>query len=289
MPLAILHCGPAGAGKHCPVAAHPADSRKAQTRPPGQSASALHMPVPPASTAASSPASRALGPPGATALLQAPPAPISMATATGRADLYDLELPGERGIVMVASVGKAASRLSQGHDPCRIMENMRILGRILGGCLMAVGAAFVATALVEVAGGGDGHTTRGVYAFLVVFFSAVTFGGWQLWRASATAASPTTASPSALSAFEVEQRILAAAARSSGRVTVGEVAMTCRLPIARAKQTLDAMVVAGAAEMLLTDGGDPVYRIAGLLAESEKAEAEDPLADVLPGAGRLGR
>src|SRR4029077_19384204 len=44
-----------------------------------------------------------------------------------------------------------------------------------------------------------------------------------------------------------------------------------------------------AAELLLTDGGDPVYRIAGLLAAADKEAATDPLADVLPEAGRQGR
>jgi hypothetical protein len=164
---------------------------------------------------------------------------------------------------------------------------MRIFLRILGGSLMTVGGAFVAMAVVEAASGGDGHTSRGVYAFIVVFFSAVAFGGLRLWQA------PSRVSPQRVSleltAFDVEQRILAAAARSGGRVTVGEVALACRVPIARAKDTLDRMVLAGAAELLLTDGGDPVYRIAGLLAAAERDAATDPLADVLPGVDRQGR
>jgi hypothetical protein len=163
---------------------------------------------------------------------------------------------------------------------------MRILFRILGGSLMAVGAAFVAMSVVEAAGGGDGHTSLGVYAFIVVFFSAVAFGGLRLWQASRV--SPRRVSLE-LTAFDVEQRILAAAARSDGRVTIGEVAMACRVPIARAKETLERMVLAGAAELLLTDGGDPVYRIAGLLAAAEKDAATDPLADVLPGVDRQRR
>jgi hypothetical protein len=69
-------------------------------------------------------------------------------------------------------------------------------------------------------------------------------------------------------------------------VTIGEVALACSLPIARAKQTLERMVVEGAAELLLTDGGDPVFRIAGLLDPAEKEAATDPLADVLPGTDR---
>jgi hypothetical protein len=168
---------------------------------------------------------------------------------------------------------------------------MWLLARILGGSLMVVGGAFVAMAVVEAASGGDGHTSGGVYAGLVVFFSGVAYGGWRLWRAPASsspARSPTGARPE-LTAFDVEQRILAAAARSSGRVTIGEVAMACRVPIARAKQTLEAMVTAGAAELLLTDGGDPVYRIAGLLDAAEKDAATDPLEDVLPAADRQRR
>jgi hypothetical protein len=166
---------------------------------------------------------------------------------------------------------------------------MKILWRILGGSLMAVGATFVATAVVEAASGGDGHTSRGVYAGLVVFFSAVAVGGWRIWQASSAWASSRGSSrrlAPELTAFDVEQRILGAAAQSEGRVTVGEVALACRIPIARATETLERMVAAGAAELLLTDGGDTVYRIAGLLPAAEKEAATDPLADVLPGADR---
>lgn len=164
---------------------------------------------------------------------------------------------------------------------------MRILWRVLGGVMIAIGATFVAMAVGDVATGGDGHTSKGVYAGLIVFFGALAFGGWRVWvgagAAPGAAGSRVAAAPSA---FEVEQRILGAAARAGGRVTIGEVAMVCQIPIAVAKQTLESMVTAGAAEMLLTEGGDPVYRIGGMLDPTDKQAATDPLADVLPGEVR---
>jgi hypothetical protein len=131
-----------------------------------------------------------------------------------------------------------------------------------------------------------------VYAGLVVFFSAVALGGWRIWQGAPSwgsgAGAQLRVAPE-VAALEVEQRILRAAALSEGRVTIGEVAMVCRIPIAEAKQTLERMVLAGAAELLLTDGGDQVYRIAGLLPSAMKEAATDPLADVLPRAERRQR
>jgi hypothetical protein len=163
---------------------------------------------------------------------------------------------------------------------------MRILWRVFAGSLMAIGATFVAMAIGDLLTGGDGHTTTGVYAGLIVFFGAMAFGGWRIWRSTGSAASPGLRVAAEPTEFEVEQRILGAAWRAGGRVTIGEVAMACQVPIARAKQTLENMVSAGAAELLLTEGGDPVYRIGGLLDASEKQGATDPLADVLPGPAR---
>jgi hypothetical protein len=160
---------------------------------------------------------------------------------------------------------------------------MRIFWRVVGGSMVAIGGSFVAMAIGDLATGGDGHTTTGVYAGLIVFFGALAFGGWRIWASAGAPAAAlgqrVTVQPSA---FEVEQRILGVAARTGGRVTIGEVAVVCQLPIAVAKQTLESMVTAGAAEMLLTEGGDPVYRIGGMLDAAEKEAATDPLADVLP-------
>jgi hypothetical protein len=181
---------------------------------------------------------------------------------------------------------------------------------------MALGAVLLAAVAVGIAGGGNGHTSRGVDAFLVVFLSAAVLGGWRIWQASSTGASSRGSSqlgdparaarriasstgessrgssqrvPSEITELDVELRILAAATQCEGRVTVGEVALACRIPIARAKETLERMVSAGTAELLLTDGGDTVYRIAGLLPAAEKEAAMDPLADVLPQADRRRR
>ena len=90
---------------------------------------------------------------------------------------------------------------------------MWLLARIFGGSLMVVGGAFVAMAVVEAATGGDGHTSGGVYAGLVVFFSGVAYGGWRLWRAPASSSPSQAGAQPEFTAFDVEQRILAAGCR----------------------------------------------------------------------------
>ena len=161
------------------------------------------------------------------------------------------------------------------------------------GCLGSVGigialfsAFFVVTAVVESATGGDGKTSPGVYAGLIVFFGLLMAGGAYLaWRMFTK--KPTTAgvagvgtgasgqTPPTRSEADRERLILRLAEQEHGRVTVPEVAARCDLTIAESKATLDRLVMAQVATIQVTQGGVLVYVFPGLLSDDEKAQSKD--------------
>jgi hypothetical protein len=158
------------------------------------------------------------------------------------------------------------------------------------GCLTAVGlmialvsAFFVAAAVVESASGGDGKTSPGVYAGLIVFFGGTFVGGaYLVWRmlqkrpgidgsgdplADEPPAPPTEA--------DRERQVLRFAEQEHGRVTIPEVAAGCDMPIAEAKATLDRLVTLQAAGVQVTQSGVLVYVFPGFMSDEDKARAGD--------------
>jgi hypothetical protein len=157
---------------------------------------------------------------------------------------------------------------------------------------------------VEAATGGDGKTSPGVYAGLIVFFAGgFVVGAYLAWRmfrsrppASGTtrpdarhpgrgtrSARPTPAAesaepaaePAAAPAASPENRVLRFAEKEHGRVTIAEVAARCDLTVSEAKAILDGFVVQEVAALHVTDGGVLVYVFAGFLSDEDKARAED--------------
>jgi hypothetical protein len=172
------------------------------------------------------------------------------------------------------------------------------------GVLLAVGvlialcsAFFVVTALVEVASGGDGKTSPGVYAGLVIFFLGTgACGAFLIWRAMRdrsasriTLGSQPTSGPARPgqtgagparpdgpdTAADRERRILQFAEAEKGRVTVAEVAAHCRLTVTQAKTDLDRLVLQQVAELQVTENGVLVYVFPGFLSDEDKASARD--------------
>ena len=158
------------------------------------------------------------------------------------------------------------------------------------GCLTAIGAMialvsafFVAAAIVESATGGDGKTSAGVYAGLIVFFGGTFAGGaYLVWRmlqrrrgtgdavdlaAEAQPAPPTEA--------DRERQVLRFAESEHGRVTIPEVAANCDMTIAEAKATLDRLVTLQAAAIQVTQSGVLVYVFPGFMTDEDKARAGD--------------
>ncbi|HZO25617.1 MAG TPA: hypothetical protein VFH48_06435 [Chloroflexota bacterium] len=158
------------------------------------------------------------------------------------------------------------------------------------GCLAAIGAVialvsafFVAAAVVESATGGDGKTSPGVYAGLIVFFGGTFVGGaYLVWRMlqkrSATTAAGGPAAeeqPAPPSEADRERQVLRFAEREHGRVTIPEVAASCDMTIAEAKATLDRLVTLQAAAIQVTRSGVLVYVFPGFMSDEDKAHAGD--------------
>lgn len=158
------------------------------------------------------------------------------------------------------------------------------------GCLTAVGvmialvsAFFVAAAVVESASGGDGKTSPGVYAGLIVFFGGTFLGGayliWSMLRkrsATGSAGGPTEeAVPAPPTEADRERQVLRFAEKEHGRVTVPEVAANCNMTIAEAKAALDRLVTLQAAAIQVTQSGVLVYVFPGFMSDEDKARAGD--------------
>jgi hypothetical protein len=158
------------------------------------------------------------------------------------------------------------------------------------GCLASVGVAvalvsafFVATAAVESASGGDGKTSPGVYAGLIVFFGGTFLAGaYLVWRmARSRPATAGTTSPGAQQAAspptdaDRERQVLRLAEHEHGRVTLPEVAARCDMTLAEAKATLDRLVLQEAATIQVTQAGVLVYVFPGFLSDDDKAHATD--------------
>jgi hypothetical protein len=163
------------------------------------------------------------------------------------------------------------------------------------GCLGAVGigvalfsAFFVVTAVVESATGGDGKTSQGVYAGLIVFFGMLLIGGAYLaWRmftkkpataggaAGVTAAGPAGQATPTRTEAELERLVLRFAEQEHGRVTIPEVAARCDLSISESKASLDRFVMLQVVVIQVTPSGVLVYVFPGLLSDDEKAQSED--------------
>lgn len=89
---------------------------------------------------------------------------------------------------------------------------------VLGVIIALFSSFFVATALVEIAGGGNGKTPVAVLVGLAVFFGGAALAGgylaWRMFRRGSRAAQPATSPETA------EKRVLALAAKLGGRTTV---------------------------------------------------------------------
>ena len=158
------------------------------------------------------------------------------------------------------------------------------------GCLTAIGvmialvsAFFVAAAVVESASGGDGKTSPGVYAGLIVFFGGTFIAGaYLVWRmvqkrpaASGTPDPAPVGQPAPPTEADRERQVLRFAEKEHGRVTIPEVAASCDMTIAEAKATLDRLVTLQAAAIQVTQSGVLVYVFPGFMSDEDKARATD--------------
>jgi hypothetical protein len=158
----------------------------------------------------------------------------------------------------------------------------------IGIAIALVSGFFVAAAVVESATGGDGKTSPGVYAGLIIFFGGLFLMGaylaWRMLRPRGASSGASGASgsgqtfgwpASSPSDADRERRVLRIAEQEKGRVTVAEVATHCDMTIAEAKATLDRLVLQQAATIQATKAGVLVYVFPGFLSDEEKSSATD--------------
>jgi hypothetical protein len=156
------------------------------------------------------------------------------------------------------------------------MDVMRVFFGVLGVIIALFSSFFVATAFVEIAGGGDGKTQVSVLVGLAVFFGGTALAGGYLARRMFRRAG--RAAPLATGTEVAEKRVLALAAKLGGRTTVAEAAARCSLTIEESREVLERLVSQSVAELLVADDGTMVYAISGLLTPEAKAAAADPIA-----------
>jgi len=153
---------------------------------------------------------------------------------------------------------------------------MQTLIGVFGALVALFSSFFVAAAVGELATGGDGTTSFGVYLGLIVFFGLTLAGGaWLAWTRLWRARGRDGHRPPRMTDEEHEQRILDLAEREGGRVTVPEVASCCDMTIDDSKAALDRLVLTGVAELHVSEGGVLVYVFPGFLSDDEKARATD--------------
>jgi hypothetical protein len=128
---------------------------------------------------------------------------------------------------------------------------------------------------------GKGALSRGGPVAMVLFAAAgiagVTLLRWGIGRRTLTAEHGPAREPAPAALLAViSQRLLAIASAYGGRVTAAEVAAALAIEQRPAQRVLDEAVTTGAARLLFSPDGIPVYEFPGLVAR--KRDAKEPWA-----------
>ena len=128
---------------------------------------------------------------------------------------------------------------------------------ILGICLALVCLFFVVAAFFDLVINRDPKQV-GVLVGMIVLFgglaAAGVFAAWKFMRGA-------PATPN----FDLENRILQLAEARGCRLTVGMVALNCRVSIEESRAALERMALQGAANVEVEDDGGLVYDFSDLL------------------------
>jgi len=140
--------------------------------------------------------------------------------------------------------------------------------RKLGGCLgVAVALISAPLAAVGVVGLLSGDDPAGM-VLLTVFFGGTFATGGYFAKRNLLAPPPV---PTALLPESLEHTTLAHAASLGGRITVAELALMGKVPVAAAKEALDALVRQGVADVLVNAEGATVYDFPELMRAKARA------------------
>lgn len=138
------------------------------------------------------------------------------------------------------------------------------------GLMIALFSVFFVFAAVSDLMNPKPETDTGVVAGLLVFFSATSVGGFQLFR-----------SQSRKHRRDAEERaeaeLLAVIRERGGMVTPEEIALRTHLNIDESRSRLDALCARGAGEIRVTGTGALVYVFFGFLSDEEKKSARSVL------------
>lgn len=120
---------------------------------------------------------------------------------------------------------------------------------------------FVVTAFFDLVINRDPKEV-GVLVGIIVLFGGLAaagiFGAWKFMRSRPTPPN-----------FELENRILQLASAKGCRLTVGLVALHCRVSIEESRAALERMALQGAANVQVEDDGGIVYDFSDLLPSGE--------------------
>ncbi len=134
---------------------------------------------------------------------------------------------------------------------------------ILGVGLALVSLFFVVAAFSDLVINRDSKEV-GVLVGMIVLFGGLAaagiFAAWKFMRSAPAAPN-----------VDIENRILQLAEAKGCRLTVGMVALNCRLSIEESRTALERMVTLGAANPLVEDDGGIVYDFSDLLPSGKNA------------------
>jgi hypothetical protein len=142
---------------------------------------------------------------------------------------------------------------------------------ILGIGLALVSLFFVVAAVSDLVVKRDPKETGVLVGMIVLFGGLAAAGVFTAWKFMRSTPAPPN--------VDVENRILQLAEANGCRLTVGMVALHCRLSIAESRDALERMALQGAATPLVEDDGGIVYDFSDLLPSGKSAppQGERPL------------
>jgi hypothetical protein len=134
---------------------------------------------------------------------------------------------------------------------------------ILGVGLALLGLFFVAAALIDLIVNRNAREAPVLVAMIVLFGGLAAAGVFTAWKFMRSTPAPPN--------FELENRILQLAEAKGCRLTVGMVALHCRVSIEESRTALERMALQGAATPQVEDDGGIIYDFSDIFPSCESA------------------
>lgn len=128
---------------------------------------------------------------------------------------------------------------------------------ILGIGVALVSLFFVVAAFIDLVVNREAKEVGVLVGMIVLFGGLAAAGVFAAWKFMRSAPAPPN--------LELENRILQLAEAKGCKLTVGMVALHCRVSIGESREALERMVLQGAASPLVEDDGGIIYDFSDLL------------------------